>query len=486
MTMKTPWSRHAAWCVALCGGLSAGGVAAQVQSPWVTSDRTVDCSSYETILAGVLRPGMTDEQKAIALYDFYRQMVYHYQNIAESRNPLKCINVIGNTLCGSQGTCMKGLLTAAGLKARVVSHPGHTFYEVFYGGKWHGFDTMTNFYVFTRRPNRNVASFEELHKDPSLIKDAEKEGRAVPGMCCCGDEPMAFAQKTEVTDYQPQKSDWSVKDYSLRPGEQIVRSWWPQGKPLPGTYRVGHEPGPMHTCGKHDQGNPPELFKFWEPYGIPKMGGKTISYRHYCNGTMSYSPDLGQPPLREALAKGELVVPVKCPFYVTAAAAMLEATCPAAGDSVEVSVAVDNHWTPVLTAKDPGRRQYVAEFDKVVVRPNQGRHTYDVKFKIQGKAALEHFYLQTVFAHNAMAAPYLMPGKNRVTLTVANPEALQADPLTLVYRYKDAPEWKEERVVEKTASQSPLGFEVDLPETAKLPQMQDLTLRCGRLAWLPK
>ena len=28
-------------------------------------------------------------------------------------------------------------------------------------------------------------------------------------------------------------------------------------------------------------------------------------------------------------------------------------------------------------------------------------------------------------------------------------------------------------------------FAVELPETAKLPQMQDMTLRCGKLSWVP-
>jgi len=484
--MPTPDLRQRlAWCVAVCCGMFASLAQAEVRGPWVTSDRTVDCSSYETMLAGVLKPGMTDEQKAIALYDFYRQTVYHYQNMPESRNPVKCINAIGNTLCGSQATCMKGLLGAAGIKARCVSHPGHTFYEAFYDGKWHGYDTMTNFYVFTRGEKPNVASFEELNKDPSLIKDAVKEGRAVPGMCCCGDEPMAFAHKITPTEYEPQKSDWSVKDYALRPGEEIVRSWWPLGKPLPGTYRAGNDPGPMHTCGRRDQGNKPELFKFWEPYGIKNYGGKVISYRHYFNGWMAYSPDLRQPAIKEALAKGELVIPVKCPFYVTASATTFEATCPAEGDSVEVSVTVDKSATPMLTAKDTGKKVYTAEFDKIVVRPNQGRHIYELRFKLNGKAVLERLYVKSVFTHNAMAAPHLMPGKNNVTFTVANPESLKAEPLTLAYRYKEAPEWQVEKAVEKTIDQAPFTFAVELPETQKLPQMQDLTLRCGKLNWVP-
>lgn len=473
-----------AWCALLLAAPGAAALA-DVKSPWVTTDRTVDCSSYETIAKGVVRPGMTDEQKALAMYDFYRQRVYHYQNMPESRNPLKCLNVLGNTLCGSQATCMKGLLAAVGIEARVVSHPGHTFYEASYGGKWHGYDTMCHFYVLTRGPGRNVASYEELNQDPSLIRDAVKEGRACPGICPCGDEPMSFAQKVRVLNYQPQTSDWSVKDYSLRAGEEIVRSWWPLGRPLPGTHR-SRDPGPMHTCGSKDRGNPPELFRFWEPYGIVKFGGVSVSYRHYFNGWMSYSPDLSEPPLKAALAKGELIVPVKCPFYVSAGRVEFEATCPAAGDRVDVAAGVDGKWTTILTAGEAGRRAYAASLDKVVVRPQVGRHVYELRFTLGGKAVLHHFHLKTVFVHNAMAAPHLMPGTNRVTLTAADPGALKAERITLIYRYKAAPAWTELKVIERRIPACPFTFAVDLPETEKLPQMQDLTLRCGRLSWVPQ
>ena len=108
---------------------------AAVRGAWVTTDRTVDCSSFESIARDLLKPDMSDEEKAIAMYNFFRLRVYHYRNLPESREPLKTINILGNTLCGSQGTCMKGLLASIGMKARVVSHPGHTFYEVFYDGQ---------------------------------------------------------------------------------------------------------------------------------------------------------------------------------------------------------------------------------------------------------------------------------------------------------------------------------------------------------------
>jgi len=469
----------------LVSAVLSAAASADVRSPWVTTDRTVDCSSYETILRDLIGPSVTDEQKAIALYDFYRQRVYHYKNMPESRIPLKCVNVLGNTLCGSQATCMKGLLAAAGLKARVVSHPGHTFYEVFYDGQWHGFDTMCHFYVFTRGPKRTVASYEQLNRDPTLIRDAVKEGRACPGICPCGDKPMNFAAKVRVLNYQPHTSDWSVKDYALRDGEQIVRSWWPLGRPLPGTHR-SRDPGPMHTCGSRDRKNPPELFRFWEPYGIPRFGGVSISYRHYFNGWMSYSPDLSAGPLRKALRAGELLVPVKCPFYISAARVALEAACPAADSRVEVAAAADGKWQPILTASRRGRHEYRASLDKVVVRASRGRHTYELRFRVHGGAALERFHLKTIFVHNAMAAPHVMPGANEVTLTVADPASAAGRPMAVIYRYKPAPGWANLKTIEKTTTRYPFTFAVNLPQTKKLPQMQDLTLRCGKLHWVPR
>lgn len=463
--------------VACCIASAAG---AHVKSPWVTTDRTVDCSSYETIVKGVIKPGMTEEEKALAMYDFYRQMIYHYRNLPESRDPVKCINVIGNTLCGSQATCMKGLLEAAGIKARVVAGPGHTFYEAFYDGQWHGYDTFMNFYVFTRGDKPHVASFEEIKADNTLATKAVEEKRAVGGFLPCGDTPNCFMQGVKELGYKPQKLGWSVKDYALRLGEQIVRSWWPHGKPLPGTHRT-QDLGPTHTCGSRDRKNPPELFKFFEPYGIPKYGKVSISYRHYFNGWMDYSPDLSQSELKKALSAGELIFPMQCPFYISDAKVSFEATCPAAGDSVELSAMVDKKWTPIITAKEKGKQEYRESISKVVVRAARGRHKYEVKFKVNGNAKLNNLHIKTVFTHNAMAAPHLMPGKNRIT--VAAEEA--KGPLTLVYRYKEAPNWVNEKTIEKEITKLPFTFDVKLPQTEKLPQMQDLTLRSGKLSWEP-
>lgn len=477
---------------------------AAVEEPWVTTDRTVDTSTLESLVAGVCKDCKTDEEKAIALFYFYRQMVYHYQDTPESRIPLKTVNVIGNTLCGSQGTCMKGLLAAAGIKARVVSHPGHTFYEAFYDNAWHGFDTFTNFFVWVDDGNgkKHIASFEETSSNPAIVDKAVEEKRNAPNWCPCGDKPEAFKDKIKITDYEVRTSNWYVKDYSLRPGEEVIRSWWPMDKPLPGTTNA-KDKFPHHTCGGRDSEAEPFLFKFWEPYLIRNYGRVSRSYRHYFNGMVNYAPNLTNDEFKDSAVKaegvapgekglagaGEYIFPVKTSFYITAGVLLFEATNGADGDSVAVSASADGKkWTPLATAAETGTKLTRVVLDPVIVKRSPGLHAYQVKFELKGQAVLNHFYVRTYFQHNAMAAPHLMPGKNKITFAAKNGDALEKNPVAVIYRWKDAPTWGGDvKTAENLAKTSPATFEIETPETGeKLPQMQDLTLRCGTLAWYPK
>ena len=75
-----------------------------------------------------------------------------------------------------------------------------------------------------------------------------------------------------------------------------------------------------------------------------------------------------------------------------------------------------------------------------------------------------------------------------VELKAAGPDdkALQTAPLTVVYRYREAPKWDGPiKVVEQQVTKNGETFRVDVPQTEKLPQMRDLTLRYGKLAWNP-
>ena len=475
---------------------------AEIQSPWVASDRTVDCTSHETIKRDLKLEAMkSDEERAIALYHFYRQRVFHYTNTPDSRDSIKNLNALGYTLCGSQGTCMKDLLAScAGIKARIRSMPGHTFYEAFYDGKWHGYDTFANFYVFTRGDKPNVASFEELTADKTLISDAAKEGRAVPGMCSCGDDMMGFATVNSEQNYQPLDLKYSPRAFRLRAGEEIVRSWWPDGRGVPSLVSSSKKYGvvPVHTCGGRSAKDNPALFKFWEPYAVPGLGGCARSFRHGTSGQINFSPDLtsatlaengvtlaGPKPTAEGLSgAGDLLVPVTSPYYINSGILVFEASCVNEGDTATVSVGPAGKLAAVLTAKGKGHATYRVRFDDKL---NGGiLHAYQLKVTLAGGSVLHRMYLRTGFQWNAQSGPNLMPGRNQCTFTADNAEALKSTPVTIRYRYRQAPAWSEEVVVEKRAATSPFAYDITLPETGdKLPQMLDLTMTYGTLAWVP-
>src|SRR5262249_14090014 len=106
--------------------------------------------------------------------------------------------------------------------------------------------------------------------------------------------------------------------------------------------------------------------------------------------------------------------------------------------------------------------------------------------EIIGKTVLKQMHLRSWFQHNAMAAPHLMPGANAIKVAVADEKALQTAPLTLIYRYREAPKWDgPNKVVEQQVTKNGETLRVDLPQTERLPQMRDLTLRYGKLAWNP-
>jgi len=146
----------------------------------------------------------------------------------------------------------------------------------------------------------------------------------------------------------------------------------------------------------------------------------------------------------------------------------------------------DGGYQKVLAVGAPGGKARRVSLDRLVARARIGRFDYNIRLTLGHNTLLRHLYLRTWFQHNAMAASHLMPGTNQIRVEVANEEALQLAPLTLVYRYRDAPDWKDPiRTLERRVTHSGETFTVTLPQTERLPQMQDLTLRFGQLAWKP-
>jgi len=540
--MDTRCSLAVAALVCLAGALPPGparaaeapAVPEAVEVPRVLPDGCVDTSSVEGILKGVLKPEMTEQDKAIALYHWFRRLVFHHRNMgADRRDLLRVVNCYGYNLCGSQTGCMLLLLKSAGLKARMVAgdagegYGGHTFYEVFYGDKWHCFDTMTSFAVLNRDKPPAVAGLEELKADPTLVSKAVEEKRTVGGFLPCEHDPEIRYENRELLSKLGWKADfrWATFTFGKGKGSDVLGFWLkaPQsfttgaenygGANVPGLLDLRLKPnerwvslwdnlgkwtaapsypelGPFHTCGHSDESDDVN-FKYFEPYAKKDLGPVKTCYRYYGNGFLEWKPAGVAELLAGAAAKGlapaaggaalagagELLIPVKAPGPVVGIELDLELRQKGAAARTSVLLgppgAPKEVWSKVGEAQGP---------EQVVIpyQPSDSpwcEYTLTVRTAPgpDGSAELAVKRLRSIYQLNIYALPALAPGKNTVRVS-AKTARLTASKLVVQYEWNDGPDWKDGHKVVKEFQELPAGFEVEVAGP-KLPRMRALELR---------
>jgi hypothetical protein len=149
-----------------------GGIVRRIK---VLPDKAPDCSSLKSIVETVTRDCKTNDEKAVAIYNFMRLTHYHrkYPNEKGGVGALKEINAYGWSLCGGLHSVQSALWRQLGWKWRFLGWKGHTTVEAQYDDAWHYFDVFLKFYTW--RPDdkapggRTVASQEDVAKDPTLV-----------------------------------------------------------------------------------------------------------------------------------------------------------------------------------------------------------------------------------------------------------------------------------------------------------------------------
>jgi len=175
----------------------------------VTTDRTVDSSSLESIVKDVFRlaDAKTNDEKAIAIHTWLHHAIFHnaypVEKSPQSVGPLKAIRVYGWGLCGGQHTVLKSLFETAGWKVRYRGWDGHTTIEVFYDERWHYFDVFLKCYYWTK-DKKTIAGQDDINADPSIVLDAEKEGRIPKDhYLCCGDDAKGVVDGCKTSKPYP-------------------------------------------------------------------------------------------------------------------------------------------------------------------------------------------------------------------------------------------------------------------------------------------
>jgi len=293
---------------------------ADVIAPRVTTDKSVDTHSLQSIVNGICKPGMTEEQKAIALYEYTRRVMFHYEQRGEKQDQvydldaLRLVNTYGYSFCTQQMLVLIHLWNTAGVKGRYWSVPGHSTAQAFYGGKTRWFDPLIGAYVYSREKGGGIASLKEIADDPTVLTKAKEEGRACPTFVPCGKVlALDAARLTTNAKYAkfcagfgddvgymaanakkakkmggPRRSLYSP-DLTLRRGDKVTYLW----DCIDGEYNVkrdapAKELPPHHFCGVAADSKDKLNYKYWKPY-VKKING-VDTCRYYANGVHELAP----------------------------------------------------------------------------------------------------------------------------------------------------------------------------------------------------
>ena len=206
-----------------------------VTDPRITVNGLYDWYDINSMVEEITADCTTDEEKALAIWQWVHWKRFQRSPHDESSlNPVRDMNCYGYGICGHTSAWIKGLATAAGLKARIFEISGHTISEVYYNRGWHMLDGNVKVF-YLARDNRTIASLAELEQNPWLIERTihprDPWGRQ--------DDPPGRNQQfvhyiittrdnIEGDHYDPEIFKDYNMSYTLKQGEKLIRWWSPR------------------------------------------------------------------------------------------------------------------------------------------------------------------------------------------------------------------------------------------------------------------
>lgn len=355
-------------------------------NPWLVSGRN-DFRSVNAIVARAIEPGMTDKEKAMALWWQEIQHRFHYQgDNQELLSPVKVLNVYGHNTCGNDSICLAGLWKAAGLKVAPARLVGHCVTQVFYDDAWHLYDgDMHSLYLL--RDNETIAGEQDLVRDHDLIKRTHTQGILRP-QGRAGDEWEASIYVFEGEVNGDRDADRkSVMNMTLRPGEALVWRW-------------GHtQPAKYFGSGEH------------------------AFVDRICNGLWEYRPDFSQVMWRrgadsvtaivagkdglraEEGQPGEIVWTIRAPYVMVGGKLEID------GTQAKFEISWDGKdWQKVDR-----------DLDAFFPPTGTARYSYQLRCRLTGEARLRKLNIVNDLQMAPLSLPEMGIGENLFTYTDESP-----------------------------------------------------------------
>ncbi len=229
-------------------------------NPWLSNGRN-NFRTVDEIASAALTPGMTDGEKAFALW--FQELQYRHHSPGDNNelgDPVKLFNIYGYNTCGNDSIAVATLLKSVGLKAAPARALGHCISQAFYDNTWHFYDGDMHS-VYLLRDNKTVAGEQDIVRDHDLVKRTHSQGILFPDTWWQGQSmPAIYCYVGEVKGERSGNADTTM-NMVLRPGEAIEWRW---GQQTPLKYHGAPQTVPTYE-------------------GVPYL---------ICNGLWEYHPDL--------------------------------------------------------------------------------------------------------------------------------------------------------------------------------------------------
>jgi len=234
-----------------------------VINPWLSNGHN-DFRTVKQIVESAVKPGMTDAEKAWAIW--WQDCRHHYHGDAQGddgMDPVRIYNVYGCYECGSNATELVALWREAGLKvAPSAGTLGHTTSRVFFDGGWRYLDGDQHC-VFLLRDNATVANDQDLVRDHDLVKRAHTGGMLLGDYRQIDENWAACYAHEGVVSGPRDGKHGTTMDMVLRPGESFTWRW---GHLSPPRYHGSSSPRYLNTlCNGLWEYQPDFTKDIWRP-----------------------------------------------------------------------------------------------------------------------------------------------------------------------------------------------------------------------------
>ncbi len=450
-----------------CGAAEQPGVVSNIS---VVSDQIEDVSSIEAWQRSFIKPGMSEAQKAQAVFTsvlkFRHQEAppneYRFSDGGHVHDPIKTFNVYGYGQCCCASCNIAALGRHIGLKVRGWGIINHSVPEVQVDGAWGVYDASLMTYFL--KADGKAAGIDEIAggimdwygKHPELKGDEKnlyalsrdfgwkKNGPAVLADCPFYDvngwfgaathgwysTMQEYADRSKLFLYEYGYTTGYRVNVQLRRGEKLVRNWSNHG------LHVNKLEG--GACGVLTGKVGEDQLRY-----SPKLGD--LANGRVGNGTLSYAPPLADGGFRagallsdNVIGKGEAgalatgpalqlksadkpgiyVVRMPSSYVYLGGALALDALI---GKEGKIVVALSgNHgedWIDVRTVNASGPA--IVDLTPLVYR----RYDYQLRLTISGAGSgVDKLIISHDVQHSQRALPALAQGVNTVTLGIGEAE----------------------------------------------------------------